>query len=503
MFDRIRRALQAVYERIRPEGDLASQTVKSGVWSVGLKGGTRGLQTLSIIILARILGPREFGLMGMALVTYNALQRFSELGIKSALIQRSEANIDAFLDTAWTLQLARGIGLAAVLFITAPVVAGFFGEPRVTLILRVIALSPILAGLVNPSIVYFQKDLDLHKQFAFGMSGAMARFVVSVSVAIIYESVWALVAGFIVTDLAQLVASYVLHGYRPGLNVERTRLRELIGYGKWITASRAISFVLTSGDDAVVGRLLSTAALGYYQLGYRLAKMPTMEISRSFSTVVFPVYSKLQEESNALADALLRSVRLLSFLAFPAAVGIVLTAPSFVAGVLGPQWRPVIPVMQIVAVYGAFAALTSVFADVWNAIGRPDLKPKINSVRLVLTGIFIIPATLKYELVGTVTAIVGVFLLFVVPVQFHIIVSCVEIRYRQLLAELLYPALASVTMGVVLLAVRRTVSPELAVVEFALLVVVGIAVYLSAVAVLDAHSGWRIRTEFDTIRRVL
>lgn len=492
------RRLRAIYKRTRPDGDLANQTVKSGVWSVGLKGGTRGLQMLSLIVLARILGPREFGLMGIALVTYTSFRKFSQLGIKNALIQRSETNVDSYLDTAWTLQLARGLLVATILFVSAPAVAWFFGEPRVTLILRVIALSPILVGLINPSIVYFRKDLDLHKQFGYGMSAAVAKFVVSVAIAIIYQSVWALIVGFIVADVARVIASYVLHDYRPWLNFDRVQVGELVGYGKWITVTKAVNFVLTSGDDIVVGRLVSTTGLGYYQIGYRLAKMPTMEMSRSFSSVVFPVYSKLQNEAEQLANVVLRSIRLLSFLAFPAAVGIVMVAPSFVAGILGSQWEPIVPVMQIVAVYGAFAALTSVFADVWNAIGRPDINAKINSVRLVLTAITIIPATLSYGLVGTAGAIVGVYLL-TVPVQIHVMVRCVDIGHRELLRNLAYPVVASGIMGGVLLVVRRSMPVDFPIVELLLLVGVGVLVYLGAVAVMDSYSQWDIRTEFDAI----
>lgn len=502
MFTKMLRVLRSLYRRIRPDGDLANQTVKSGIWSVGMKGGTRGLQVLSLIVLANILGPREFGLMGIATITYTALRKFSELGIKSALIQRSEANIDDYLDTAWTLQLARGGAIAAVLVVGAPAVAWFFDEPRVTLILQVIAVAPLLAGMINPSTVYFRKDLDLHKHFAFEMSGALSRFVVSVAIAVVYESVWALVAGFIVADLSRLLASYALHGYRPGLNFDRLHARELVGYGKWITASKAMAFVLTSGDDAVVGRLVSTTGLGYYQLGYRLAKMPTMEMSRSFSTVVFPLYSKLQDDTESLADVLLRSLRLLSFMAFPAAVGIGLTAPSFTAGLLGEQWEPIAPVMQIVAVYGAFAAMTSVFSDVWNALGRPDFTAKINGVRLVLTGALIIPATLEYDLVGAAGAVVGVYLL-TVPLQIHITVRCLDVGHRELVREMVYPAVASGVMGAVLYGVRETVPVDVAVLEFAFLVVVGVVTYLSVVHVLDTHSQWNIRTEFDAIRRAL
>lgn len=492
-------AVRAAIRRLRPDGDLTMRTVKSGIWAAGTNVGTRVLQIVMTVVLANLLGPREFGLMGIALVTYQALNRFSRLGLDRALVQRREDDVDAFLDTAWAVQLARGVVLAGILVVAAPLVASFFGEPRITLVLRVLAISPLLVAAFNPSRVYFEKDLAIDKKFAFEMSGAATEFVVAVSLALVFGSVWALIGGFIAQDLARLVASYALHDYRPGTNVSLDRARELIGYGKWITATSAVSFLLTSGDDAVVGRLLSTTVLGYYQLGYRLGKTPTMEVSRSLSTVAFPMYSKLQSDADALANAVGRIVRLLSLASFPAAVGVVVTAPLFVEAFLGAEWEPIVPVMQIVAVYGAFSALTSAFNDVWNAIGRPDYNTKINVLRLVATGVVIIPATQAFGMVGTVTAISGVFLGIVVPLKFHVVVRSVDVSHRDLLVELVYPALASAVMGGALLLVRRAVDGGSAVVGFAVLVVVGIVVYCGAAAAIEARSNWGVGHDVRTV----
>jgi PST family polysaccharide transporter/lipopolysaccharide exporter len=499
MLDGLIAAVRAALRRLRPEGDLASQTVKSGIWSGGINVGTRLLGIATVVVLARILGPEEFGLMGIALLVYEGLERFSRLGIGRALVQRPDENVDEYLDTAWTLQVARGIVLAGLLALGAPLVADLFAEPRVTPILYAVALSPVVSAWLNPGLVYFEKDLDLHKKFGYEMSASAARFVVAVSFALTYGTVWALVAGYLAADVAKLVASYVLHDYRPWPSVDRRQVRELLGYGKWITATSAITFLLTSGDDAVVGWLLSTAALGYYRLGYRLGKTPTMEVSQSLSTVAFPLYSKLQGDAAALAAALRKTVRLLSSVSFPAAVGVIVTAPLFVRGVLGTQWLPIVPVMQIVAVYGALSALTSAFNDIWNAIGRPDYNTKINLLRLVATGVVIYPATVTYGIVGTVAAIAGVFLLLVVPIKFYVVAGSVDTDLRTLVSELLYPAVASGVMGAVLLACRAFLSPLPAAAGFAVLAVLGVAVYLATVVVIEAHSGWEIGHDVRTM----
>lgn len=476
-----------------------SQTVKSGIWAVGTNVGSRGLQLVMMIILARLLTPRAIGLMGIALVTYSALDRFSRLGLDTALVQRPETNVDEYLDTTWMLQMARGVLIAAVLYVSAPFAASFFDEPSVEPVLRAICISALVAGMYNPSILYFKKSLDLHKKFAFNMSGAVTQFVVAVALAFVLENVWAIVYGFIAADVAKLVASYVLDDRRPALGFDREQAWELFSYGKWLTATSAISFLLISGDDWVVGWLLPTAALGIYQMGYRLGKTPTMELSRSLSTVAFPVYSKLQGDSDALTDAVNKTVRVLSFASFPAAVGVVLTADPFVRGFLGEQWLPVIPVMQIVAVYGAFSSLTSAFNDIWNALGHPDYNTKINLLRLALTGALIYPATTRYGIVGTVGIIAGVFVLVIVPIKTHVAIRSVNGSHRRFLTELMYPVVASAVMGGALYALRPALSgiPDIA--EFACLVVAGIAVYIAAVAVVESRSTWEIRSDLETV----
>jgi PST family polysaccharide transporter/lipopolysaccharide exporter len=492
-------ALRRLVARLRPDGSLTVRTVRSAIWSAGVKVGGRVLQLLTVVILARILGPEAFGLLGIALVTRQGLERFTRPGIDRALVHRREADVDDYLDTAFAIQVVRGITIAGILYVSAPFVAAFFSEPRVTPILQAFALLPLLTGLTNPSIVYFEKDLAIDKKFAFEMTGAVAQFAVAVGVGVVYQTVWALVFGYLAAGLGKLVASYLLHPYRPGLGARLGQARELFGYGKWITASSAVSYLLVSGDDAVVGYVLSTAALGFYQLGYQFGKIPMVEAASTLSTVVFPLYAKLQDDAEALSEALCRTLRLLSFVAFPAAVGIVLTAQPFVLGVLGPEWEPVIPVMQIAAVYGAFAALSSVFNDVWNAIGRPDYNTKINLVRLVVTAVIIYPATVTYGIVGTVGAVAGVFLVLIVPIKLYVAVRSVETDFRRIARELAYPTVASGLMALVLLGVRPAVDALPPVAVFVVLVVVGVVAYAGAVYLVESRSAWGIRADFQTV----
>jgi PST family polysaccharide transporter/lipopolysaccharide exporter len=490
-------SLRRLLARFTPGGDLTEQTVKSGIWATVTNVLDRGLQLLMIAILARMLTPADFGLLGIALLTLTAFKRFSNIGFDQALIQKASGNVDGYLNTYWSIEILRGAALGGILFLIAPFVAGFFGEPRATPILQVIALTPVLLGLRNPGIVYFKKNLEFHKQFAYTMSGSVTNFAVALAVALATQSVWALVLGYVASDAARLLASYAVHGYRPWPQFDLEVARDLFGFGKWITGSESVYFLINQGDDAVIGWLLSAASLGLYQVAYQFAKAPATEISQIISSVAFPAYAKLQDDVPALRSAFFRTLQVTMVISFPAAVGIAVVAPTFVEAVLGPGWEPAVPVMRLVAVYGLFIALGSAYSPVWKAIGRPDFMAKIGVFRLVLTAAVIIPATREFGIAGTAAAVLGVYLFPVMPIDVYLVVRSVETSLGRLLREMSYPAAASLLMGAVVFRLQSTLTLEWALLELAVLVAVGAAVYGAAVAALESQLSWGLR---DTLR---
>jgi PST family polysaccharide transporter/lipopolysaccharide exporter len=488
--------IRQLLTRLVPGGGLAERTAKSGVWAVVTNLADRGLQLLMVAILARLLDPADFGLLGIALLTLTAFKRFSKLGFDEALIQKSSGNVDSYLNTYWSIEIVRGLLLGGLLFVAAPYVAAFFGEPRAAPILEVIAVTPVLLGLKNPGIVYFRKDLDFHKQFVYRMSGSTINFVVALALALATQSVWALVLGYVAADAARLVASFLTHGYRPRPGFDVEAARDLFGFGKWMTGAGIVYFVINQGDDAVVGFFLTAASLGFYQVAYRFAKAPATEISQVISSVAFPAYSQLQDDIPQLRAAFFRTLQVTTLVAFPTSVGIAVVAPTFVEAVFGQQWLPMIPVMQLVAVYGLFIALGSTYNPVWKALGRPDFATKLGVLRLVLTAAVIIPATQRFGITGAAAAVLGVYLFPIMPFDVYLIIQAVETNLGRLLRELSYPAVASLLMGGVVLWLQDTLSLSSAILELFLLVAAGAVVYAAAVAVLETKLSWGIR---DTI----
>lgn len=504
MLDKPLARLRSAVASLVPGGGLRERTIKSGIWVTAMNVGDRALQLGLMVILARLLSPEDFGLMGIALVAIHGLQRFTNLGLNEALIKDRNENVDDYLDTAWMLNLGRGVIIAGVMFLGAPLIASLAGEPRATPILRVIGISPLLLQLGNPGTVYFKKDLAFEKQFLYTMGASIANFTVAVTLALAWRNVWALVFGFMASDIVRTVLSYVLHDYRPWPSFDLDVARKLVDYGKWLTGSRIILFFINEGDDAIVVWLLGAASLGFYQVAYRFAMAPARELTQIVSSIMFPAYSKMQDDVGALRSAFFRTVKMTTFVSFPVGFGIMAIAPTFVTAFFGREWLPMIPVMQIIAVNGILISFTSVFGSVWMARDRPDYLVKVGLVRLPLMVIAIIPLTRAYGITGAAAAVVGVYIFPMVPIDIYLVVKTVETTYRRLLSEVVYPLVASIVMAAVVWRAQSSLDLGLPFVEFGLLTLLGVVVYVVLAFVLERRFDWGLernfRQMFDAVR---
>lgn len=490
--------LIVILKRTVPTGTVVQRAVRSGLWVGATKFAVRFLEILMLIILARLLSPRDFGLLGIALLTLTITNSFTQMGLKQALIQQKRENVDSHLDTMWCLEIGRGVLIFSVLFLSAPYIAAFFSEPAATPLIRVLALGPILFGLRNPGVVYFQKNLHFHKEFLYKTCGSVTQFLVGVGYALYSPTVWALIFASVSKPFSKMFMSYLIHDYRPWPAFDMAAAKDLINFGKWITGSAILQWLYREGDDAFVGWFLSATALGFYQYAYRLADTPATEVSGIISKVTFPTYSTLQEDLDELRSALLQSTRFVSFLAFPIGFGIVLVAPSFVPLVLGPDWTPMILTMQILAIYGVVHAIARNFGELWKALGRPDLLVKTGILRVICIAIVIWPATARWGIEGTGFAITAVFIFPMLPIDVYLAAVLVNGRSAQIYKEYVYPFAASLIMFLVLWYARvlMSVSP---IVELLVLVPSGVLLYGVAVYGLERRFDWGVNQNFQMI----
>lgn len=490
--------LRQFIRKITPQGGTGERVVKSGIWLAGQNAFGRVIQLGMLLILARLIGPREIGVAGIVLLALSALKKFTNIGFNAAIIQQEKENIDDYLDTTWLLMSARGVLIAVVLVAASPLIADVFNEPRAEGLIRLMSLSPIFLGMQNPGVVYFQKDLEFHKQFVYKLSSEIVRFCVAVGYALMSPTATAFVMGYLAASGFRFVLSYVIHDYRPWPLFDREIAGELINYGKWVTGSSILYFLYSEGDDAFVGWLLGPTVLGFYQYAYRFSNAPATEVTQVISSVMFPAFSKYQTSPSQLRDAFVKTIRINAAIAFPISFGILLVAPSFVRGFFGSEWTAMIPLMQILAIYGLLRAFTKVFGSVWKAVGRPDLITKLSAVRVVILAILIYPVSQQFGAVGTAAVVTGVFVFPMIPLDLYYIVQSVDVRYVEILREVFYPLLASSLMaaGVWMISTVAEVHP---LVEFSVLILAGMVLYSVALLLLELVFDVGFKQNFEMV----
>jgi len=394
-----------LFRRFLAPGDTLSQrTVRSGAWMLGFRGVERAVGLVQIVILARALSPDDFGIVGLAMLAMAALDAFSQTGFDVALIQKKD-DIRGYLDTAWSLQVVRGLTTFAIMAISAPWIASFFRSPESTMIIRAVALVPLLRGFVNSGVIYFQKDLEFRRHVAYEIAGTVTNAVVSIVGAIVWRSVWALAFGLVAGHVARCAASYRLHPYRPRFHIDWGKAGEVFRFGRWIMANNMVSFVMLNGDNTVLGKLLGTASLGLYQVAFKISNIAMTEISRVLSRVTLPAFSKLQDDPDRLRTAFLKSLDLVIFVAAPLSAAVFFLGPDFVRIFLGEKWTPMGTALKILALSGLIRAIVATGSSLYLSVYRPRLEFLTTLLSMAGMAIAVFPLTSRWGLGGTAAAV--------------------------------------------------------------------------------------------------
>jgi len=454
---------------------LRSRAVRSGVWAGMLRGADLLSNLIKLVVLARLLAPADFGTLGIALLTLGVLETFSQTGFQQALIQKSD-DIKDDLNSAWTVLILRGAGLFALLYFLAPFVADFFNSPQATAVIQVMGATLLLQGITNIGVIHFQKDLEFNRQFLFRFSGTVVDVIVSITLVLLFRNVWALVFGLVARDATRFIVSYIIHPYRPGLSFDVRRAGSLFRFGKWILGSSILLFLLTQGDDILVGKLLGVAALGFYQLAYRISNSPATEITHVVSLVAFPLYSKLQSDAARLRGAYLKVLKLISFLAFPVSGLILVLAPDFTGVFLGAKWMPMVPALQLLCIFGATRMLNATTGPVFQGIGRPGVSTIGSVFQLIIFASIIYPLTLKWGLIGASLAVIMPNLFFMAYIAYQMTAK-VGFRFAELAGALAPSFIASAAAFGLIHYLKANFWGAMAVQGFAVYSVLGLVSY--------------------------
>ncbi len=333
------------------------------------------IRVLRSVILARLLLPEDFGLFGMALTIAAALNALTTLGLSQTVVSYkfgSDSELKAHLNTAWSAELVRSFLVALLLAASAFPMVRFYGRPELLLIIPVLALTSFINGFQNIGLTLLRKQISFARIFWYELVTNAIGFALTVALALVMRSVWALVLGLLLTAVVSTVLSYIFHSYRPRLAFEKTALRRALRLGKFTIVIAIAAYVMNMADNVMVGRLLGAGALGNYSLAFNISSAPISVLIVALSTVLFPAYAEITaEHRERLERAFIKVFEIASLLLVLTALPLFLLSEQLVLVLFGPSWAGAAPVLRILALIIPLRGLSQIISTVFFATNRP------------------------------------------------------------------------------------------------------------------------------------
>ena len=412
-------------------------------WMTTARAAVRVLGLISTIVLARLLVPADFGLIAMAMVIATGLELLTLFGFDAALIQRKEIAREHY-DSAWTLNLSLGVGLAALLAALAVPVAEFYREPRLEAIMYIIGFKFMIHHAANPGIVDFRRNINFRPEFVIQVGPKLAGILTTIPAAFLLRDYRALLAGMLMTSGVTFLLSYVMHPHRPRWCLSEAR--ELYQFSRWLLLNNFVLFLRNRSADLIIGRAFGPSSLGIFSIASEVSNLPSHEMVAPINRVLFPSYVQLSDDLNRLREAFRASLGFIALIILPASAGLAAVADPLVRVMLGEKWLDTVPIISLLALAGASTVLQTNTGSLHNALGQPRMIALTGAVQVALLLPMLLFATFEFGLHGTAWAVLAHAFTMALPITYWIVCRTTPIRIGDVFEVCWRPVVACAVM---------------------------------------------------------
>jgi len=353
------------------EPKAGGSVVAGATWMIAARFAERLLGLCSTIVLARFLAPSDFGLVAMAMVFVAAADLLGAFGLDWALVRQRDLQT-RHLNTAWTIRVILGLASFGALALIALPAADFYAEPRIAPMIIVLGLSLLVAAFENPGVVMFRREMNFTKEFQLRTAAKFFGAVVAVSVAVAFRSYWALLLGTLGGRAVSTLMSYAVHAHRPRFSLSARK--ELMSFSIWLWLSNILTFLRTRVVELLLGRLAGSRSLGLFTVAGELAQLASTELAAPIHRVLYSAYAAKGNVPASVGSVYLIAASAILTIALPVIAVTYLAAPHIIMLVLGPQWNDAVPVLQRLAIAGAFGIFSVGTVHVYWAINKARLE---------------------------------------------------------------------------------------------------------------------------------
>lgn len=338
----------------RPQRSVYGRMLAGSLWGLAIRWGVRLLGFASIVILARLLTPADFGLVAMATICLGLTASLTDFGANMLLMRTANATRED-CDTAWTVQLIQHGIVAALLLLGAPLIIGYFNEPRLYPLLAVLAVGTVVGATANIGMTLVRKELDFAKDFRYQLYSKLATLSSTIALAIALKNYWALVAGSFIGTIGKVVISYRMHPYRPRLSL--VKARQYISFSASILVLSLAKFLKQKIDVLIVGGKGSTAAMGSYNVASELAAMSIQEIVVAVWRGLYPTFASITDDRERFLQAFGHFLSTMAMVCLPLGFGLAAVAGDVVLVLLGSQWVEAVGPLRWLAMTAVLLAM--------------------------------------------------------------------------------------------------------------------------------------------------
>lgn len=394
--------------------NLKSKTVRGVSWTGLQTLITQVLGVVSGIVLARLLSPEDFGLVGMVVVFTGFASMFSHFGFHTALIQKKEIT-EAHISSVFWVNLITSIVIAGLFLLFAPLIAKFYNEPALVIIIQVYVINFILVDLSTIHNTLFEKELNFKTIAIANIIAFVLSSIIAILMAMYGFGFWAIVANTLLINFFIAAYYWLKTTWWPKFIISKSAIKELLGFGLNMTGIGILQYVTKQIDSLLIGKFLGAGTLGIYNKAYTFLMYPIAKIKYQIIKVIFPAFSKIQDDLGKMKSGTIGIISILILILFPLMLGLYLVAEEFVLLILGNAWIDMIPILQIFCIASLFE-IPQLSGIIFMAIGKDKVLIKIVFFMQAISVLCII--------IGLQWGLVGVAYAVCIATMFRFILDC-------------------------------------------------------------------------------
>lgn len=376
---------------------LASRALKGAGWLVFSRFVTRIIDFLTLLVLARILTPADFGVAALATSMVVIVDTVLEVPVTQALL-RLDTIDKTHLDTGFTLSLLRSIVVALILVAIVWPFSVFNRDSLLIPLVAVVAIGPIARGLNSPGMVYFARDLGFRQIFLLETFGKVCASIVAITIVLSGGRYWAIAANFATASVAAACLSYVLAPYRPAFSL--SRLKDFAGFIGWFSSAQLVAALNWQFDRFLIGAFADKPTLGRYAVASDVAVIPSQSIIGPAQQPVMAAFSRITSDPERMRTAFLKAVRFITMVSLPVCIGISLTADLVTDLLLGNQWKASAPLLSLLALSILPIPYFQTLNSASLASDRPHIIFRLNVIDLCFRLVAVIAGFYLYSVTG-------------------------------------------------------------------------------------------------------